>query len=141
MFVHDGKSTDPVTVEKLHALLVPTVDRMQVDEALQALQRRSLLERSMTETRDGEPGRYTLHSVVLEYVTELLVEQVSEQILNFISPEPKASHLIPLGNDAGASTAAQSAERISSAQPSFPLCHHVRTTKRTSCTTHRSFSI
>jgi WD40 repeat protein len=68
---------EPVTVEKLHALLVPAMDRRQVDEALEALQRRSLVERGKAE---AEPGRYTLHSVVLEYVTEVLVDRVSEQI-------------------------------------------------------------
>ena len=71
---------EPVTSEELHALLVPAVDRMQVGEALEALQRRSLVERGKAEAGDREPGRYTLHSVVLEYVTEVLVERVSEQI-------------------------------------------------------------
>jgi len=68
---------EPVTVENLNALLVPAVDRRQVDEALEALQRRSLVEQNKGE---ADPGRYTLHSVVLEYVTEVLVERVSEQI-------------------------------------------------------------
>lgn len=79
---------EAVTSEDLHAQLVPTVDRTQVDEALEALQRRSLVERTNAE---GEPERYTLHSVVLEYVTEVLVERVSEQLLSILSPEPKES--------------------------------------------------
>ncbi|GHO50455.1 hypothetical protein KSX_86180 [Ktedonospora formicarum] len=43
-------------------------------EALEALQRRSLVERSK------QQATFTLQSVILEYVTEVLVEQVSEQI-------------------------------------------------------------
>ena len=71
---------EAVTSEELHALLVPPGDRMQVGEALQALQRRSLVEQAKVEAGDREPGRYTLQSVVLEYVTQVLVERVSEQI-------------------------------------------------------------
>jgi transcriptional regulator with XRE-family HTH domain len=82
---------EAVSSEELHAQLVPAVDRRQVDEALEALQRRSLVEWTKAEAPDREPERYTLHSVVLEYVTEVLVERVSEQILPLISPEPKAS--------------------------------------------------
>ncbi len=71
---------EPLTIQELHALLVPAVDRRRVGEVLEALQRRSLVERGKAEGRDREPGRYTLQSVVLEYVTEVLVERVSEQI-------------------------------------------------------------
>ena len=68
---------EPIGVAELHTLLVPPVAGVQVREALEALQRRSIVERGKAE---AEPGRYTLHSVVLEYVTELLVERMSEQI-------------------------------------------------------------
>src|SRR5205807_2352765 len=46
---------EPVTLEELHALLMPTVVRMQVGEALEALQRRSLVERAKAEAGDREP--------------------------------------------------------------------------------------
>ena len=83
---------EPVTSEDLHALLVTPIATVQMSEALEALQRRSLVERGKTRAGnvgadlsrpppiDQPPERYTLHSVVLEYVTEVLVERVSEQI-------------------------------------------------------------
>jgi WD40 repeat protein/transcriptional regulator with XRE-family HTH domain len=90
---------EPRGVDQLQALLVPPVATVQMSEALEALQRRSLVERGKAEAdnvgadgsslsgeeiipsaMDRPAGRYTLHSVVLEYVTELLVERVSEQI-------------------------------------------------------------
>ncbi len=50
------------------------VSRKKLLEALEALRRRSLLER-------GEAGAmFTLHPVVIEYVTEHLVEQVAQEI-------------------------------------------------------------
>ena len=68
---------EPLGVAELQAMLVPPVAAVQVKEALAALQRRSLVER-------GKPGAeqatFTLQSVVLEYVTEVLVERVSEQV-------------------------------------------------------------
>jgi WD40 repeat protein/transcriptional regulator with XRE-family HTH domain len=68
---------EPLGVPELQAMLVPPVAVVQVSEAMEALHRRSLVER-------GKPGAgqttFTLQSVVLEYVTEVLVEWVSEQI-------------------------------------------------------------
>ena len=68
---------EPLGVAELQAMLVPPVSGVQVSEALEALQRRSLVER-------GKPGAeqatFTLQSVVLEYVTGVLVERVSEQV-------------------------------------------------------------
>ena len=58
----------------LQAMLVPPVAVGQVHEALEALHRRSLVERGQ------QQAAFTLQSVVVEYVTEVLVEQVSEQI-------------------------------------------------------------
>jgi WD40 repeat protein len=53
---------------------VPPVPRRKILEALEALRRRSLLER-------GETGAmFTLHPVVMEYVVERLVEQVAQEI-------------------------------------------------------------
>src|SRR5437588_3394408 len=68
---------EPLGAAELQAMLVPPVAVVQVSEALEALHRRSLVER-------GKPGvgqaTFTLQSVVLEYVTEVLVERVSEQV-------------------------------------------------------------
>src|SRR5258707_2840589 len=64
----------------LHAQLMPPVAGVQVSEALEALHRRQLVERGKRGTAGGAQATFTLHSVVLEYVTELLVERVSEQL-------------------------------------------------------------
>src|SRR3989442_13445047 len=71
---------EPLDEVSLHAQLVPPVAGVQVSEALEALHRRSLLERAKRGTADDAQATFTLHSVVLEYVTELLVEPVSEQV-------------------------------------------------------------
>src|SRR6266566_5883025 len=68
---------EPVSIEELLSVRITPPSRAQVREALEALQRRSLVERGKAE---AGLGRYTLQSVVLEYVTELLVERVSEQV-------------------------------------------------------------
>ena len=49
--------------------------RARVLEALEALSRRSLIER-------GAGASFTLQSVVMEYVTDALLEQLSEEIVN-----------------------------------------------------------
>src|SRR5947209_11932058 len=81
----------------LHAQMMPPVASVQVREALEALLRRSLVERAKRGTAGETQATFALHSVVLEYVTELLVERVSEQVLLFISPEPKASRASGVG--------------------------------------------
>ena len=53
---------------------VPPVPRRKILEALEALRRRSLLERGEAE------AIFTLHPVVMEYVMERLVEQVAQEI-------------------------------------------------------------
>ena len=65
---------EPIGVVELHKLLVDPVAEGQVRAALQALYRRSLVERGK------QLATFTLHSVVLEYVTAVLVERVSQQI-------------------------------------------------------------
>ena len=65
---------EPLGAAELHDLLVIPVAEEQVREALEALHRRSLVERGK------QLATFTLQSVVLEYVTEVLVERVSQQI-------------------------------------------------------------
>jgi hypothetical protein len=69
-----------LAVAELQAMLVPPVTEVQVSEALEALQRRSLVERGKAGAAGDEQATYTLQPVVLEYVTQVLVERVSEQI-------------------------------------------------------------
>ena len=67
---------EPMTLPDLLAELGPRVGRGAVLEAVGALRRRSLLERTETAGR----AAFTLQSVVLEYVTDRLVEDVSDEI-------------------------------------------------------------
>ena len=63
-----------MSLDALLALLVPRPTRGRVLEALEALWRRSLIEQ-------GEGGRFTLQSVVMEYVTDALLDHLSEEII------------------------------------------------------------
>ncbi len=65
---------EPMTLEELRALLVARLSPVQVLEAADGLRRRSLIERGQ------RPGSFTLHSVVLEYVTAHLVKQTVGEI-------------------------------------------------------------
>jgi WD40 repeat protein/DNA-binding XRE family transcriptional regulator len=65
---------EPVTFDELRAVVVTPVPRVQLLEAVEALRRRSLIERGQ------QPGSFTLQSVVLEYVTARLVAETSHEI-------------------------------------------------------------
>jgi hypothetical protein len=67
---------EPVTIAELLAELGPRPGSGAVVEAVEALHRRSLVERSQT-TRAAV---FTMQSVVLEYVTDRLVEEVCDEI-------------------------------------------------------------
>src|SRR5436305_2834268 len=60
----------PTLAQVLH----PRVRRAQLLEALEALGRRSLLER-------GRQASFSLQSVVMEYLTDVLVEHLSEEVV------------------------------------------------------------
>ncbi|HEX6556496.1 MAG TPA: NB-ARC domain-containing protein, partial [Ktedonobacteraceae bacterium] len=62
------------SLESLLSLLVTRPSRRRVLEALEALSRRSLIER-------GERASFTLQSVVMEYVTDALLDQLSGEIV------------------------------------------------------------
>jgi transcriptional regulator with XRE-family HTH domain len=67
---------EPVGLTELAAELGPRIGRGAALEAVEGLRRRSLLERT-------ERGPlFGLHSVVLEYVTEQLIEDVSQELAN-----------------------------------------------------------
>src|SRR3989449_4998140 len=62
------------SLDSLLSLLVPRPTRRRVLEALEALWRRSLIER-------GEGASFTLQSVVMEYVTDALLDQLTSEIV------------------------------------------------------------
>lgn len=65
---------EPVTADEIRGALLNQVSKREFLEALGDLRRRSLVEQS--------PAGLTLQNVVMEYVTERLVEQVTEEILS-----------------------------------------------------------
>jgi WD40 repeat protein len=65
---------EPLTLDELLALSIPPFPREQATEAVEALQRRSLIEWGKQQTI------FTLQSVVMEFVTEELVERLCVQV-------------------------------------------------------------
>ncbi len=65
---------EPVTIEELLSVLGTPLPRMQVLEAIEALRRRSLIERGQRR------GSFTLQSVVLEYATARLIAEAASEI-------------------------------------------------------------
>ena len=65
---------EPVRMEELLARLSTPLPRVQVLEAVEALRRRSLVERG------HRAGSFTLHSVVLEYATGQLITELASEI-------------------------------------------------------------
>jgi WD40 repeat protein/DNA-binding CsgD family transcriptional regulator/transcriptional regulator with XRE-family HTH domain len=61
-------------LDTLAQVLYPSVLRAQLLEALEALRRRSLLER-------GQQASFSLQSVVMEYLTDVLGERLAEEIV------------------------------------------------------------
>ena len=76
------------TISELAEDIIPTVSRADLIEALESLNWRSLLEK--------QSGSYTQQSVVMEYVTERLIEQVCTEITS----DSTRSQAEP-GNDTG----------------------------------------
>jgi hypothetical protein len=65
---------EPVTVQEVLAVLSASQPRAQVLEAVESLRRRSLIEPGLRQ------GSFTLHSVVMEYVTARLIAEVISEI-------------------------------------------------------------
>ncbi len=65
---------EPLGIDELFALLALPLPQGQMIEAMDSLRRRSLIERGKL------PGSFTLQSVVLEYVTGLLIEEATNEI-------------------------------------------------------------
>lgn len=65
---------EPLAFNRLRELLVAPPPRVQLLEAMDALRRRSLVERGQ------QPGSFTLQSVVLEFVTARLVAEAREEL-------------------------------------------------------------
>ncbi|GAB4386623.1 MAG: NB-ARC domain-containing protein [Elainellaceae cyanobacterium] len=64
---------EPVTLKELRQDIVPTVALPKLLEALESLGQRSLVERSQT--------LFSLQPVIMEYVTNRLIEQISQEVV------------------------------------------------------------
>jgi hypothetical protein len=67
---------EPSSLDELLAALFMPAPRARLLEAVEALSRRSLIERSQ------KPGSFTLQCVVLEYATARLIAEASDEIQN-----------------------------------------------------------
>ena len=80
-------------ISELAADIVPTVSKPKLLEALESLRWRSLIEK--------QSGSYTQQPVVMEYVTERLIEQVTGEITQTSSPRPPVSSPLSKGGKGG----------------------------------------
>jgi WD40 repeat protein/transcriptional regulator with XRE-family HTH domain len=96
---------EPVRLAQLHAALGPRVNRGEMLEALEGLRRRSLVERA----ESVGPASFTLQSVVLEYVTDRLVDDVADEIR---SAQPERIVELPLILAQATDYVRQSQERL-----------------------------
>ncbi len=65
---------EPLSLDELHALLATPVPRVHLREALHDIRRRSLLEYGHNQST------FTLQSVVMEFITNTLIEHITEEI-------------------------------------------------------------
>ncbi|BAY13876.1 NB-ARC domain-containing protein [Calothrix sp. NIES-2098] len=74
---------EPVNLAELRADLVLPIASMKLLEALESLNRRSLIEKKSV---PQNPVRFILQPVVMEYVTDQLIQEVCAEILGETSP-------------------------------------------------------
>ncbi len=77
---------DWVTIADLQADIVPAIPKQRLLETLESLARRSLIEQKQ--------ARFTQQPVVMEYVTERLIEQISDEIITMPQMAPAEGLLI-----------------------------------------------
>ncbi|PSB22326.1 hypothetical protein C7B76_04640 [filamentous cyanobacterium CCP2] len=75
---------EPISLNQLRAALLPPLPLGHLLEALTALERRSLIEKYR--------GRFTLQPAVMEYVTDRLVAQVSQELSQWIHQTVVSTH-------------------------------------------------
>jgi WD40 repeat protein len=76
---------EPVTLSELRADFVPQVSLGDLLEALTSLERRCLIEKAAPTLIEKTRTLFTLQPVVMEYMTDQLIEQVCEEIGNWES--------------------------------------------------------
>ncbi|WP_052050799.1 NB-ARC domain-containing protein [Leptolyngbya sp. KIOST-1] len=83
---------EPMTLAQVRSHLVDPLALGDVIEALTSLERRSLIERDAPRATSPRSTRFTLQPVVMEYITDWLVEQVSQAILAEPTTVPSPLH-------------------------------------------------
>lgn len=71
---------EPVEIVSLKSDLVALPATAQFIEALESLRRRSLIEKSLSTLPDIETSVFTLQPVLMEYVTDQLIQQICQEI-------------------------------------------------------------
>jgi hypothetical protein len=71
---------EPVTLSELRANFVPQVSLANLLEALTSLERRCLIDKATPTLMEKSRSLFTLQPVVMEYITDRLIEQVCEEI-------------------------------------------------------------
>ncbi|MEP1078490.1 NB-ARC domain-containing protein [Leptolyngbya sp. PL-A3] len=79
---------DWTAINELNTDLLPSVARSKILDALESLYWRNLIEKKQ--------GAYTQQPVVMEYVTERLIEQISAELLAMNERSPVLLHRYPL---------------------------------------------
>ncbi|MEA5538634.1 WD40 repeat domain-containing protein [Limnoraphis robusta Tam1] len=73
---------EPLSLSSLQSDLVVPVSTKKLLEVLESLQRRSLLETQLACSKNnGQLTQFTLQPVIMEYVTDSLIEKVAEEII------------------------------------------------------------
>ena len=84
----------PITLSQLRASFTPVLGLGELLAALSALERRCLIEKLPPSPDQHQPS-FTLQPVVMEYITQHLIERVCQTLLTrSISPSPLFSHAL-----------------------------------------------
>jgi WD40 repeat protein len=70
----------PITLSQLRFYLTPTVSLSQLLEALSSLERRFLIDKTKPTLVEKAQVRFTLQPVVMEYLTEQLIDRICQEI-------------------------------------------------------------
>lgn len=81
---------EPTSILELQDDFVPPVAKIKLLQGLESLVRRCLIEKS----RDANHSKFTLQPVVMEYVTDCLIDQVCAEIVEAVSRTPSPSSLL-----------------------------------------------
>ena len=90
---------EPITLSELRANFVPQVSLSDLLEALTSLERRCLIDKATPKLMEKSRSVFTLQPVVMEYMTDRLIEQVCEEWSLVIGHWSLKGHQEPRTND------------------------------------------